>query len=67
MTLVLKVYITMKVAMNDDHDNVVTVANGDGDDDGDNFGQVASRGVDISDKGTLCPFHSQPESNTQDM
>ena len=56
----------MKVEMND-HDNVVTVANGDGDDDGDNFGQVASRGVDISDKGTLCPFHSQPESNTQDM
>ena len=33
---------------------------GDDDDDDGNFGQVATRrGVDISDKGALCPFHTE--------
>ena len=42
---------------NDDDD--VDVANDDDGDDNGNFGQVATRrGVDISDKGALCPFHS---------
>ena len=39
---------------NDDDDD------GDDDDDDGNFGQVATRrGVDMSDKGPLCPFHTK--------